>query len=76
MDVSAEIRAEMARQGVTVTEVAAAANVSRNWLSSRINGRVAIRLDDLGLVSQALNIPAYEFVRRASENRRCEAKAA
>lgn len=54
---AAEIRAEMARQRITGSALAAELDVSTAWVSYRINGHQEIGLNDLERIATALGVP-------------------
>lgn len=53
----ANIRAEMARRGISQTTLAAAVGMSQFSISSRIRGVTAWTLDELVAVADALDVP-------------------
>lgn len=65
--VASEIRAEMARQGITQSILADRLTVTQMWVSRRINTdrRTPITLDDLDRIAGALNLPAASLIERA-----------
>lgn len=56
------IRAEMARAGVTQTDLAAALGITQPAVSSRLKGRIDWRLRELHTVADALGIPVAVLV--------------
>jgi transcriptional regulator with XRE-family HTH domain len=54
--VSTEIRAWMARRGLTQQDVALALGISRQAVSARLNGQTQWTLDDLAAVAEALGV--------------------
>lgn len=53
--VSAEIRAELARQRVTGQQLATRIDRSQNYLAKRLRDEIALTLDDVELIATALN---------------------
>src|SRR6185369_460198 len=64
--VRAEIRAELARRGVTQAELARDLDRPAMWVSDRLRGAVTLTLDDLDLIAEALDVDAVT-VRAAAE---------
>ena len=65
--VSAEIRAELARQRVTVVELAARIGRSQNYLSKRLRDESALTIDDVEAICRALSVPYGALLRTALE---------
>lgn len=65
--IAAEIRAERARQSLSMQELAAKAGFSRLALSRRVNGNVPMGSLDLVRIARALGLPAAEIMRRAEK---------
>lgn len=63
--VAAEIRAEMARQGVTSSTVAQTTDIARSTLHRKLTGRSEFNLAEAAAVCAALGISLAEIVRRA-----------
>lgn len=62
--VATEIRAEMARQRISLTALADATSISLSTLRRRIDGRIAFRVDELDKVTAALGLrPADLYAR-------------
>lgn len=59
---SAEVRAEMGRQGLSVSGLAQAGGFSTVQLSRRLNGRVAWTVDDLSEIADALDVPLSQLL--------------
>ncbi len=59
--VAGEIRAMMARQQVTQSELASVVGQSEAWVSYRLNGKVAIDLNDLERIAAALDVPVDQL---------------
>jgi DNA-binding XRE family transcriptional regulator len=59
--VAGEVRAEMARQGVTQAQLAAAINLSQSTLSRRLNGDRSFTLTDLLAIATFLGRPLIQF---------------
>jgi L-alanine-DL-glutamate epimerase-like enolase superfamily enzyme len=60
--VAGEIRAEIARQGLTQRAVAERCARSGQWLSYKLNGTSAITIADVELIARVLNVPAAKFL--------------
>jgi transcriptional regulator with XRE-family HTH domain len=65
---SGEIRAAMARQGITQLDLATRAGMSQSYLSRRLTRSTPFTTDDLEQIAKALGIPLTELtsVRAAS----------
>lgn len=53
----ANVRAEMARQGVTQADLAARLHVSQTQVSARLRGRVPFDVNELVLIAATLGVP-------------------
>jgi len=60
-----EVRAEMARQGVTAAAVAQAIDISRTSLSRKLNGSGEFTVAEMLRVSNFLGLPLSDLLRRA-----------
>ena len=60
--VSAEIRAEMARQSITQSELARRVSWAQSQLSKRLNGVVFFRADELERIADALGVPLHQLM--------------
>jgi len=60
--VSAEIRAEMARQSITQYELASRVNWAQSQLSKRLRGVVPFSTDELERIARALDIPLGQLM--------------
>jgi transcriptional regulator with XRE-family HTH domain len=62
--IAREVRAEMARQGIS--QEALAERLGEGWIqkrvSRRLTGEVAIDLDELELIAAALGVPVAQFI--------------
>lgn len=67
MDIASEIRAEAARQHLSQRKLAELMGAPCTTVNKKIIGERKITGDDLEGFSQALNVPAWELVRRAEE---------
>lgn len=67
MDIASEIRAEAARQHLSQRKLAELMGAPRTTVNKKIIGERKITGVDLESFSRALNIPAWELVRRAEE---------
>lgn len=52
--VGANVRAEMARRGLTQTQLAAQIGISQAQLSKRLAGQIAFDVDELAAIGEAL----------------------
>ena len=59
--VSAEIRAEMARQSITQVELAGRVGWAQSQLSKRLRGVVSFRADELEDIAHALGISIHQL---------------
>lgn len=55
--VAAELRAEMARQRKTTTDLAYALKISQSSASLRYSGKQTLTLDEVGIVAEWLGVP-------------------
>ena len=60
--VAAEVRAEMARQRRTQTEVATAAGWKQPYLNRRLTGITALSVDDIESLALVLGVPLSQLV--------------
>lgn len=63
--VASEVRAEMARQKITATDLASKIGMVRATLSDRINGHIAFSAGELVSVAGALGITASDLTGEA-----------
>jgi transcriptional regulator with XRE-family HTH domain len=63
--VRAEIRAELARRGVTQADLARDLVRPAMWVSDRLRGAVTLTLDDLDAIAEALDVDAVTFLEAA-----------
>lgn len=65
--VSAEIRAEMARQSPQITGIGLAGQigVSQNYLAKRLRDEAPLNLDDIATICEAIGVPFRELMCRA-----------
>ena len=69
VDLAAEIRAEAARQRVTVTALARQVGMSTKTCSRKLQGHSGITTADLWQFADALGVPAGELIARAEASR-------
>jgi transcriptional regulator with XRE-family HTH domain len=62
-----EIKVWMARRDVTQVELAKRLGVAQSWVSKRLNGVVALTVEDMARIAVALNVPPWEFMRPAPQ---------
>ena len=60
-----EVRAEMARQGVTAAKMSLSTDISRTSLSRKLNGRNEFTVAEMFRVSTCLGITLSDLLRRA-----------
>lgn len=60
--VAANVRAELARKGITQTDLAVKLNKSQPFISRRLSGRVAFDVADLASIAEVLNIPITSLI--------------
>lgn len=60
--VAAEMRAEMARQRRSATELAAFLSCSVSSATRRLNGEVSMSLDEIALIATWLGVPFEQLV--------------
>jgi len=60
-----EVRAEMARQGVTAASVAIATDISRTSLSRKLNGHNEFTVAEMLRVAKVLGLTLSDLIRRA-----------
>ena len=59
---AAEVRAEMARQRLSQTDLATTLNWTQVFLSRRLTGTVAFSTDEIERVASALGVPLGQLV--------------
>lgn len=67
MNVALEIRAEAARQQITLKEVAHRMNTYPERLSRAFNGERKLKYSEVIQAANALGVPASELMRRAEK---------
>lgn len=65
-----EIRAEAAAQRVTISELAAKANVNRSSLYTWLDGKANFPMDGLVAVADVLRVQPYDLLHRAVDRAR------
>ena len=60
--VAANIRAELARQGISQTDLAASLRKSQPTVSRRLLGRVPFSVDELDIIADLLDVPMAQLV--------------
>lgn len=58
---TANVRAELARRDMTQTQAALKLGISKQAMSSKLNGKTAFTLVELGSLSQLLQVDIREF---------------
>jgi DNA-binding Xre family transcriptional regulator len=70
MSLAAEIRAEMGRKNIRPAGLARATGMSKEKISRIVTREVQdIALEDLEKISEVLETPTWELMRRAEENK-------
>lgn len=65
MNLAGAIRAELGWRGWTITDLAEKSGINQPTLSKRLNGDSKFLWNDILAIAGALDIPAWELVRRA-----------
>lgn len=60
--IGAEVRAGLARKGLTQKQLAAVLGVTETTLSGRIRGRTPFDTDELALISDLIGVPIAELL--------------
>ena len=66
MATGANVRAELARQGRTQTDLAGVLGITQSQISARIRGRVPWRLEELAAVASYLGTPLTVLIGEAA----------
>lgn len=61
----ANVKAEMARRGITQTDLASALGITQPQVSARLRGRVAFDVNELHAVSAFLGVPVATLLEGA-----------
>ena len=69
MNVAAEVRAEIAKQGLEISFLSEETGIPRGRLSNRLNEHREFTLSELNAIGEALGIPGWEFYRRATKEK-------
>lgn len=64
-DLAAEIRAEMARQRVSIAQLSAGTGLSISKLYRRLNGVNPFLVDEFDAIAAFLGVPTWELAARA-----------
>ena len=59
---AANIRAALARQQITKSDLARSLGVSSMWVTRRTNAEIPITLDDLARIAAALDVPMQSLL--------------
>lgn len=73
-EIAGEIRAELARQNKTATQLSVATGISSATLSRRLSGLKPFYLEELEDISRFLGLPAWAFTERAEARIESEAR--
>lgn len=68
LTVAGEIRAELARQRVTQTELVRRLGVSRPWLVRRLSGETPLSMTDVATIAELLEVPVTQLVAPVDNN--------
>lgn len=60
--IAGEVRAELARQGLTQEELARRLDERQPWVSKRLTGRVTVDAIDVERIADALGVPVTNFL--------------
>ena len=63
--IAAEVRAEVARNGISRGDLAAKLNINLDVLSRKLNGSAPIGLDEIASIAIALNLNPQELINTA-----------
>lgn len=69
MNVAAEVRAEIAKQGIEISYLAEVSGIPRGRLSNRLNEHREFTLAELNAIGTVLGVPGWEFHRRATKEK-------
>ena len=61
----ANVRAEIARRGMTQAEVAAAMGVSQSQFSKRLRGTIPFNINELSTIATLLDVPLGDLLPRS-----------
>ncbi|WP_144267699.1 helix-turn-helix domain-containing protein [Leifsonia xyli] len=64
----AEIKAEIARRGLSQSVVAKAWRISQPSTSAKLSGRTELSADDIDRAARALGYDPFDFIERAKRN--------
>lgn len=64
---AAEIRAEMARQRVSVAQLSGETGIALSSLYRRLNGVKPLLVEELDAISASLGVPVWELANRAKK---------
>lgn len=62
---AANVRAELARKGLSQTQASVKLGISKQAMSSKLNSKTAFTLAELGKLSQWLEVDIREFFRES-----------
>ena len=66
-EIVVQVRAEMARQDVSLPQLATALGVRYATLRKRLANPATLKYSDISAVSQALGVPASQLIERAEQ---------
>lgn len=69
MNIPRAIRAELGWKGWTLSELSEKTGIAQATLSKRMNGHSKFLADDLKRIAEALELPMWELVRRAENEK-------
>lgn len=61
--IAKEVRAELARQGITQDELARRLGTTQPWVSKRLTGKTAFDTTELDRIADALGVAVTQFLR-------------
>lgn len=63
-ETGANVRAEIARRGVTQAAISEAIGVSQSQFSKRLQGRIAFDINELASIAHVLDVPLTDLIPR------------
>lgn len=65
-EVAAEVRAKLARERISGSELARQLGWSQSYTTRRLDGRIALDLDDLERIADALGVTVHDLIPRTA----------
>lgn len=76
MSFAAEVRAEMGRQQMSPSDLSRTSGISKATVSRKVTReQTDLYLREVGAISSALGVPAWELMRRATDNQKVQVAA-